>query len=426
MALAADADDRAPAGGDTERPRSLWRNRDYMFLWGGQLVSTLGTGVSSIAFPLLVLALTRSAAQAGLLAAVQSLPYLVFSLPAGALVDRWDRKRVMVLCDAGRALCLASIPLAALLGHLTVAQLYLVALVEGSLFVFFNLAEVACLPRVVPTAQLPQASAQNEGGSIAATLIGPPLGTLLFGLAGRTVPFLVDAVSYAASVATLLRIRTRFQEERPPAPRRPLLPAIREGLAWLWGHPLIRYMAFLTGGLNLVNTASTLIVIVLARAHHLPDALIGLIFTIASIGGIAGSLLAPRIQRRFGFGTVITATVWASTLAWPLLALVPNPLLLGLVIAVPFMTSPIYNAVQFSYRISLIPDHLQGRVNSSFRLLAFGGQPLGAALSGLLIAARGPVFAVAVLWAWYLLLAVLTTLNQHLRRAGQGGATRTA
>lgn len=423
MALTTDAGDREPVG--AERPPSLWRNRDYMFLWSGQLVSNLGTGVSQIAFPLLVLAMTRSAALAGLLGAFETLPYLFFSLPAGALIDRWDRKRVMVICDVGRALSLGTIPLAALLGRLSVAQLYAVSFVDGTLFVFFNLAEVACLPRVVPREQLPQASAQNEGGGIAANLIDPPLGTFLFGVVGRTVPFLVDAVSYAASVVTLLGMRTRFQAERAPSARR-LRAEIAEGLAWLWRHPLIRYMAFLTGGLNLVNTASGLIVIVLARAHHMPDALIGIIFTVASAGGIVGALLAPRIQRRFGFGAVITTTVWAPALLWPLLALVSNPLLLGVVLAGSFLTGPIYNAVQFSYRISIIPDELQRRVNSAFRLLAFGGQPLGAALSGFLIAIHGAVFAVLVFWAWYLLLAVLTTLSGHVRRARQSGSAGTA
>jgi len=404
--------------------RSLWRNRDYMFLWSGQLVSTLGTGVSSIAFPLLVLALTHSAAQAGLLGAFESLPYLIFSLPAGALVDRWDRKRVMVICDTGRALSLISIPLAALLGRLTVPQLYVVTLIDGTLYVFFNLAEVACLPRVVPKAQLPQASAQNEGGSIAAGLIGPPLGTFLFGVVGRTIPFLVDAVSYAASVVTLLNIRTEFQEERAPTTRR-LRAEIAEGLAWLWRQPLIRFMAVLTGGINLVNAASTLLVIIIARDYHVPDALIGVIISIGSLGGIVGALLAPRIQRRFGFGAVITATVWLSALLWPLYAVVPNPLLLGVVTAGLYIMGPIYNAVQFSYRISIIPDALQGRVNSSFRLLAFGGQPIGAALSGFLIAAHGAVFAVLVFWGWYLLLAVLTTLNPHIRRATGDGRRAT-
>src|SRR2546421_12421381 len=127
----------------------LWRNRDYMLLWGGQVVSTAGSAASSIVYPLLILALTDSPAAAGLAGALRALPYLVFSLPVGALIDRWDRKRVMILCDAGRALNLASVLIALVLGHLTVIQLAINALVEGTLFVFFNLSEVACLPRVV-------------------------------------------------------------------------------------------------------------------------------------------------------------------------------------------------------------------------------------------------------------------------------------
>src|SRR5215472_14827532 len=132
----------------------LWSIRDYMLLWSGQAVSSLGTQVSTIAFPFLVLSLTGSLAQAGFMGGLRALPYLIFSLPAGALIDRWDRKRVMIICDTGRALALGSIPVAVLLGQLTLLQLYVVSAVEGTLFVFFNLAEVACLPRVVPPAQL--------------------------------------------------------------------------------------------------------------------------------------------------------------------------------------------------------------------------------------------------------------------------------
>src|SRR5262249_33726730 len=116
--------DRGPRG------RALWRNRDYLLLWSGQLVSSIGTQASTLAFPLLLLAVTRSPAQAGFASALRAVPYLLLSLPAGALVDRWDRKRLMLLCDAGRALALGSIPLALALGRLTVAQLYLVSLVE--------------------------------------------------------------------------------------------------------------------------------------------------------------------------------------------------------------------------------------------------------------------------------------------------------
>ncbi|HEV8192603.1 MAG TPA: MFS transporter, partial [Ktedonobacterales bacterium] len=159
-----------------QRPRSLFRNRDYMLLWGGQTVSTIGTEVSMVAFPFLVLALTGSPAQAGLMGGLRALPYLLFSLPAGALIDRWNRKTVMILCDAGRALALGSIPLALILGQLTLVQLYTVSAAEGTLFVFFNLAEVASLPRVVPKEQLPAANAQYSATEGTSALVGPALG----------------------------------------------------------------------------------------------------------------------------------------------------------------------------------------------------------------------------------------------------------
>jgi len=159
----------------TVHPRPLWRNRDYLLLWSGQAVSLIGTQVSQLTFPLLILALTRAPVQAGIAGALKALPYLVLSLPAGALVDRWNRKRVMILCDSGRTLALGSIPLALMLGHLTILHIYLVALIEGTLFVFFNLAEVSCLPRVVSPAQLPTAVARNETTTNIGYLLGPSL-----------------------------------------------------------------------------------------------------------------------------------------------------------------------------------------------------------------------------------------------------------
>src|SRR5579883_3054515 len=150
----------APAQREGRAP-SLWRNRDFMLLWSGQLISSIGSQVSQLAFPLLVLAITRSPAQAGIAGALRGLPFAILCLPAGALVDRWDRRRVMLLCDSGRAIALGSIPLAFWLNRLSFIQLCLVALIEGTLFTFFSLAEAACLPRVVSKEQLPSATAQN-------------------------------------------------------------------------------------------------------------------------------------------------------------------------------------------------------------------------------------------------------------------------
>jgi MFS family permease len=406
------------------RPRSLWRNRDYLLLWGGQTVSSAGTQVSTLAFPLLILLLTHSPAQAGIAGGLRTLPYLVFSLPVGALIDRWDRKRVMILCDAGRALALASIPIAGALGQISVVQLYLVALVEGSLYVFFNLAEVACLPRVVTPEQLPAATAANMATEATAAVVGPSLSGVLYSVSVM-LPFVADAVSYTASVFSLLFIRTRFQGERVAKQRR-LGAEIREGLVWLWRQPLIRYIAFLTGGWNFASAGLPLVVIVLAQRLGATPALIGVIFAIEGAGGIVGSLIGPAIQRRFRFGPVIIATVWIEALVMPLFAVVHNPLLIGLIAAVGFTVGPIYNVVQFSYRLSLIPDELQGRVNSVFRLLAFGFQPLGAALTGVLLQVIQPVPTVLFISGVMLALAIATLLNPHVRHASSSGVVAAA
>lgn len=398
----------------------LHRNRDYLLLWSGQVVSTLGSTASAVVYPLLILALTGSPKAAGIAGALRALPYLVFSLPVGALIDRWDRRQVMILCDAGRCAAVLAIAAAIALDALSLWLIYAVTLIEGSLFVFFNIAEVAALPRVVPTAQLPQAAAQNEAGFGAANIVGPSFGTTLFQLFGRAAPFVADAATYAISVATLLGIRARFERERP-AVRRELRHEVAEGLRWLWATPLIRFMALLTGGINLVNAAIPLLLIVRAKELGAGDAQIGVIFSLAGIGGIVGSLIGGRIQRRFRFGQVIVACTALAAAFFPLYLLAPTYYSLAIVAGATSLLAPVYNVVQFSYRLSLIPDGLQGRVNSVFRLLAFGFMPAGAALSGLLLERAGTAATVLAFWCVLIALAAATALNRHVRDASPIG-----
>ena len=386
-----------------------------MLLWSGQVISTLGSAASSVIYPLLILAMTDSPAAAGIAAALQSVPYLIFCLPAGALIDRWDRKRVMIFCDAGRAFTVFTIPVALWLGALTVWQLYAAAFVEGSLFVFFNIAEVAALPRVVPATQLPQAAAQNEAAFSAAHIVGPSLGTLLYQTLGRAAPFVADAISFVVSSLSLLLIRTDFRAKPSAVPASNLRAEIFEGLRWLWHQPLIRYMAFLTGGVNLVNAATTLIVIVVAKQLGASNIEIGFIFSIGGIGGVVGSLIGGQVQKRFSFGQAIVFLIWVEAALFPLYAVVPAYMLLAVVCALMYLTGPVYNVVQFSYRLALIPDALQGRVNSTFRLLAFGFIPVGAAMSGFLLERIGPTATITIFALWYTLLAMLTTFNRHVR-----------
>ena len=389
-----------------------------MLLWSGQLVSTVGSTMSYVVFPLLVLYLTGSAQQAGIVGALFSVPYLLLSLPVGALVDRWDRKRVMIVSDVIRAGAFAVIPIAIFTDTLTIWHLYVVALLEGTFFVFFNIAEVAALPRVVKAEQLPEATSQNMATFAAANMVGPGLGGFLYQSVGRAFPFLIDAVSYALSAISLLFVRTSFQVERAPdAPRRHLGREIKHGMSWLWANSLLRFMAFVTGGINLVLVGGMLIVIVVAKEMHVDEAGIGLIFSIGAIGGIIGAALAGTVQRRFGYGQVTLTTLWLLALAFPLLGIAPHVAVLAFAWALIDISVPVFSVVQLSYRLPLIPDELQGRVNSSYRFLGWGTQPIGSVLAGFLLENAGSAVTVAIFAAILLVMAVATTFNREVRAA---------
>lgn len=400
---------------ETARPGPLWRSRDYLLLVCGQVVSTTGSQFSLVAFPLLALFISGSPAQAGLIGSVRLLPYFLLSLAAGALTDRWNRKRVMQICDAGRALSLASIPIAFALGHLTLLQLYLVSLIEGTLFVFFDLAEVACLPRVVAREQIVAATNQNEMARNLAFMLGPALGGALYTL-GKFVPFLLDAISYLVSVLSLSWIRAKFQQERSARAEK-LWIEIRTGLLWIWRQPLIFFIAF-SGTLNhLFFDGITLLVIVLSQQMHATPFMIGLVLAMDGVGSMVGSILADRFQKQLSFRVAFIGSHWLWGALWFVILFVHNMVALSVIIALIYAVLMIADLAQFSYRRILIPDELQGRVNSVFRLISYSGAPLGLALVGFLLQVYGPTVTVVLLGVGIIATALLITLNPHTRHA---------
>jgi MFS family permease len=401
---------------DAGRPsRSLWRNRDFLLLWNGQTISTLGTNISTLALPLLVLALTHSPAQAGLLTATRLLPYLLFSLPAGALLDRWNRKSVMIGCDLVRWLALGSVPLAFALGHLTLIHLYLVAFVEGTAYVFFSLAQIAALPQVVPPAHLPQAYALDTTTEYIGTLLGPSLGGFLIGLVplvalGASLAYLADSISYLVSLVSLLFIRVSFQLKRTAGSKLALRKEIAEGLRFLWQRPLLRTMVVLTMTVNFLLSPVTLVVIVLVQGTlHIDVRTLGIILSAGGVGGVLGGVIAPWIRTRIRFGQAIIGSVIVWGIATLQLALASSPFLLAVGVGVTSLMWPIYGVILVSYRLSITPDYLQGRVNSAFRFLSYGSEPLGAAVGGLLLVPLGPRLVLALIAAGLLLSSVVVS-----------------
>jgi predicted MFS family arabinose efflux permease len=417
--------DAAPAPDTTSATTAplppLWRQREYMLLWGGQVVSTLGSAASGIVVPLLILAMTGSPSAAGLAGALGIVPYIVLSLPVGVWVDRWNRQRVMIVCDLGRAAVSASVLVALLFDALTLGHLYAVALLQGTLMVFFNLAEVAALPKVVATAQLPQAIGQNQAGHSGAAIAGPALGTWLLQQLGRAWPFAVDTASYLVSAVAIWQLRTPLMAAPTSAPRN-LRAEMMVGLRWLWLQPLVRHMAAITCLSNFVSAAVPLLLIVLAKESKASEAQIGLIFSAGGIGGLLGALSGSWFARRFSFGQVIAGTLAVQALMLPLLVVMPGPHALGAVFAVYMFCEPLYNVVQLSRRLAMIPDGLQGRVNSAFRLAANLLYPVGAGLCGVLAEHAGTAWAVAVFGSVLAVLALAAGLDRVIRHEGLAAA----
>jgi len=397
-------------------PRAaLWRNGNYLVLWSGQLISVLGSRISQISLPLLIIVVTHSPAQAGTVAALFGLPYLLFGLLAGVLIDRWDRKRTMLICSAINCLMTGTIPLALVLGHLSMPQLYVLALVNGSAFVFFDVAELAALPSVVSQEQLPTAVGLNQATFSAGGVAGQPIGGILFQLA-RPLPFLADTISYAVSVASLLAIRARFQTERLSATRS-LRVELIEGMTWLWRHPTIRSLTLLTASSNLLVGSFPLLIILLAQQHHASPSTIGGMFALASAASVVGSAVTPRLLTHLRVGHVAVSFFWLSAALYPLYLLAPNPLAIALINAGAFLVNPVYNIASITYRLNAIPNELQGRVNSSARVLALGAMPLGAAAGGVILQTSGTTAMVWILTLGTGLLALGATLAPSIRSA---------
>ncbi|MQA24939.1 MAG: MFS transporter [Micromonosporaceae bacterium] len=387
-----------------------------MLLWSGQTVSALGSRVSATAVPLLVLAMTGSPAVAGIIGFLGALPHLLVQLPAGVLVDRWDRWRTMLICDIGRLAAVASVPIAWWLGWLSITQVAVVAFVEASLYVFFHLAEGAALPRIVGTAELPAALAQNEAKTRGATLAGMPLGGLLFGL-DRALPFVADAISYALSTVALLLMRRRdLAGPRPEAPASMWREAVA-GVRWLVGQPLLRAAVLLVAGSNLIFQAVTLTVIVLAAQRGASPAMIGLVLGCWGIGGLLGAFVAPWLQPVLPPKVVVIGVHWVWAALLPLLLVPREPLLLGMVGAAAAFVGPLWNVVMGTYMLTLTPNHLLGRVRSVSSLVTWGAIPFGSLIGGLLLEAYGPAATVWSLAGLMLALAIAAVASPSVRHA---------
>lgn len=400
------------------QPTTIWNHLDFRRLWLAQSASLVGSQITALALPLTaVTLLDANSAQAGILAAAGSLPFLLCSLPAGVWVDRHRRRPLLIVSDLLSALLLLSIPLAAWLDALRMQHLYAVAFGIGVLTVLFEVAHYAYVPALVGRERVMEANSRLQVSHSAAESAGPGAAGLLAQALTAPVAIVVDACSFVVSAALLRRIRS---VEPPPAQTTSgsIRRDVRDGMRALLGQPLLRPIvigAVIHGIFHMAVVA--LFVLFATRTLEISPLLLGVIFAVGGLGSIPGALLSTPIARRVGVGpaiigawffsavTILVIPLAAGWYAVPLLAV--GMLLSG-------MGSTVLNVQQWSLRQIITPDALQGRVTASHRFIVYGSHPIGALLGGALGSMLGLRTALACC-AVAALLAPLVTLFSPLR-----------
>jgi MFS family permease len=397
----------------TTASTSLVRNRSFNLLWGSQFLSGLGTAISGIAFPLLILATTGSAIHAGIVGTVAAVVRLALRIPSGVVVDRVDRKRLMIGCDAIRLCAYVGLALLVASGRAGLVAIIVLAGIDAVCGSFFETAELAALRNVVGVEQIPLATARNAAREQAASLIGPPLGGVLFA-AARAVPFLADAVSYAASLVGIAFIGTPLQQERTQRSQGALAD-VREGLRFCWNQPVVRATILMAPPLNLAINGLIFAGIIILRKDGLAPGLVGLFETILGVGGLLGAIVAGPMQRWLSMRALVFGIAWATVVLVAAASFLTGSLLLAAPLAATFFLSPAVNAALFGYIGAVTPDALQGRVMSVLLTGAMSMASLSPLLAGVFyetLGARGTVYGFAAVTA---VSAVGATASRVLR-----------
>ena len=390
----------------------LRRNRDFVLLQAGQLLSRAGSGMSGVAYPLLALAATGSPAQAGLIQAARFLPHLLLNTLAGVVADRYERRSLMILADAVCGLALASLVAAIAMDRVTAAQLLIVGFVDGCGSVLFGAAYSGAFRSVVPRSQLAAAASVDQARASTVRLAAPPLGGALYGLA-RVVPFVADALSYAGSTILLLLIRRPFQAARE-ASHTSVREDLKEGLKFLWHVPFLRISAVMTAVSNFSFSAGQFAVVVLARREGYSSTAIGLLVALVGVTTLAGSLISPQVRRWVSLRVILLSELWASFgvlafIAWP------NPVVLAAALAGQAFCFPNTDAAVAAYRYAVAPDRLTARVTSAASNIAVMAMPLGPLVAGVLLEALSPRAAVLGFTVACMAAAIAGTLSRTIR-----------
>ncbi|HEU4731596.1 MAG TPA: MFS transporter [Kofleriaceae bacterium] len=397
----------------------LWRHRAFRRLWAAETISQLGSQITVIALPLLAIAIHADVVELGVLAALEFAPFVLFGLLAGAWIDRLPRRPVLVIADLGRAVVLGSIPLGAALGVLSIAQLYVVAFLAGTLSVMFDVAYESFLPGLIGRDDLVDGNAKLELSRSGAQIAGPTLGGTLVGLLSAPAAILLDAASFVGSALFIFGIPSENRTSGPAADRarRSIWSDIREGLGYVLGQRYLRSIACCTATANLFSgIMSALLVAYLVREVGLGATEVGVVLGVGNVGFVIGAVLSDRARAWLGVGPVIVLAAAVAGAAAFLIPAAPHAHAAGFVAAGQLgigLGASVYNINQVSLRQAIVPDRLRSRLTATMRFVVWGTLPIGTVGGGLLGRAigMGPALWVAAIggtasFAWVALSPV--------------------
>jgi MFS family permease len=404
------------------QPGGLWRHSDFMSLWGAETISLFGTQVTLLALPLVaIVTLDESAFRVALLTTAEFLPFLLLTLPAGVWVDRLPRRPILILANLGRAAALLSVPVAHWLGLLTIWQLYGVGFAVGVGTVFFDLAYMSYLPRLVRRAELLEGNAKLEMSRSAAQIGGPGLGGVLVSVLTAPVAIFVDAASYLVSALLMGRIRTA-EAVAPRDERRSLRVELREGLGYVFRHP---YQRGIVGAVAISNFFGQLVFAILlvfaVRELGLTAAAIGLILSLGSVGTLVAAVTARRVGDRLGVGRTVLVAAFLFGPGTLLIAVAPvdyAEVFIVAAIAIVGYGGTLFNVTMISLVQAITPDRILGRANASRRFVVWGVIPVGGVVAGVLAETIG-LRETIVVGSLGGLLAVVPILASPIRSLGR-------
>ncbi|WP_433605806.1 MFS transporter [Dactylosporangium sp. CA-139114] len=411
----------APARPGTADPVRLGRNADFVRLWLSQTLSATGSRVSYLVYPLLVLTITGSASAASVVAAVAAFAGVVVRIPAGVLLDRANRRTVMLSSEAVRVVAMATAVVAVALNRAPLSLIAVVAAIDASGSALFVSAERTILRHIVPLQQVPAATARNEARTFTAELLGPALGGALYGLA-RTAPFVFNIVAYGVSFVAVLAIRKPLRAEAHHD-QEGWGTAFASGVRFLAKEPFLRALATVGPLLNMAFTGIMFVVVVVLHNAGVPPQGIGVSMATVAVGGIAGAVIAPWMQRALRPRRLVVGLSWLSAFMAALCVLLPAGYWVVAPLPVLVLLAPATTATLFGHQNAVTPDHLQGRVVSTLGLLVTAMNPVAPLLAGILLARWDSSVAFGAFAGIFVIASIIVTLSRGMRSFETPAAT---